>query len=364
MLKNNKQKSDQYCAVLVFGDIGRSPRMQNHALEIVKNTNYKTYMIGYLDFHNYGYTILKLNLKNRIILFFAKFYEQFFGSKCHFSFCVSQNMKKDLEKNWKIKSNVLYDKAQLDIFEILQLEQKHEVYKKLGLLVKNNKSIQVNSKQEEEETLFTIKNLNTKQTVYKSDRPILIISSTSWTKDEDFSILLNAMIAYEQMAQSDIQNSYVKLQLIITGKGPEKKMYENKIFTLKSQNKWQFIDIQTLWLEAEDYPKLLASADLGICLHYSSSGFDLPMKVVDMFGAGLPVFAINYDSIQELVQDSYNGKIFQNSETLFKLLKEQFQNWPQNQQNLEFLKQNAIKFREKSFEDEWKNVVYPIISQI
>jgi hypothetical protein len=68
--------------------------------------------------------------------------------------------------------------------------------------------------------------------------------------------------------------------------------------------------ISTAWLESEDYPTLLSSVDVGISLHQSSSGLDLPMKVVDMFGACLPVLAVKFNCLNELIIEGKNGVCF------------------------------------------------------
>ena len=81
---------------------------------------------------------------------------------------------------------------------------------------------------------------------------------------------------YVSMPQAASSNSRLPdVMIAVTGKGPQKAMYEKRMQQLSLQH----VAFRTLWLEASDYPLLLGSADLGICLHTSSSGLDLPMKV-------------------------------------------------------------------------------------
>lgn len=62
---------------------------------------------------------------------------------------------------------------------------------------------------------------------------------------------------------------------LVTGKGPQREAYRER---MKGMN-LRRVAFRLLWLEAVDYPLLLGSCDLGVCLHTSSSGVDLPMKV-------------------------------------------------------------------------------------
>jgi len=114
--------------------------------------------------------------------------------------------------------------------------------------------------------------------------------------------------------------------MVVTGKGPLRDKYMREIDLLQSGKAdeseeeggggWRFVRCVSMWLEAEDYPHLLGAADLGISLHASSSALDLPMKVVDMFGCGLPVCALGFACLDELVKDGVNGLVFHTAEQL------------------------------------------------
>lgn len=150
---------------------------------------------------------------------------------------------------------------------------------------------------------------------------------------------------------------------------------------------WKRVTIITPWLDIEDYPLLLAASDLGVCLHWSSSGLDLPMKVVDMFGCGLPVCAINFkwsvrdfaifffqnkinrffllfsSSLNELVQHEKNGFVFENSEELSEQLLSWFFKFPNNISLVnikELFQQNLRQFQALRWNENWNRNALPL----
>lgn len=186
----------------------------------------------------------------------------------------------------------------------------------------------------------------------------LIVSSTSWTADEDFGMMLDALMAYAESLKTDSStiDSPPPILAIITGKGPQKQPYLDKIKELTDQGRLPGIRILTAWLSTRDYASLLACADLGICLHMSSSGVDLPMKVVDMFGAGLPVAAYSaYESFGELIKEGQNGCGFETSGQLAVILKRLL--GIRGETELAHLKKGAINEGSLRWDETWDSVV-------
>ncbi|KAG2382292.1 hypothetical protein C9374_005494 [Naegleria lovaniensis] len=281
-----------------------------------------------IDWHNYGFSILALSRKNKYLIKFAQYLEFNFVKGCAtHHLCVSEKLKEDLVTRLKIDPTtvtVMYDRPP-------------------EMFGKNLSSSERNGLLENVLKIDTHRNFK------------LIVSSTSWTEDEDFSVLLSAIIDLENKLKN--MSSPLYLEFVITGKGPQKEYYLQKIASLNLN----YCKIQTGYLSYSDYTKLLASSDVGVCLHYSSSKLDLPMKVVDMFGSNLPVCAIAYDALPELVKHGQNGYIFKNKNELTEYLEELLLS-PEGSTTLksmrEHLKQN---FQTHRWDDEWNNKVRPLL---
>lgn len=216
-----------------------------------------------LDWHNYGFSILQMSFNPaHPLVKLARCIEAFFGPRVHAAFCVSKAMKRDLYNKWNIDATVLYDRP-LASFRPCSLEEKHELMTKLA-----DKYPQVLGTQ----SCITL--CQDQVVRLKPNRPGVIVSSTSWTPDEDFGILFEALSLYESRRQTS--PSLPDLVCVITGKGPLKEYYQNLI----ADQEWEHVKVIMPWLEPQDYPMMLGSADLGVCLHTSSSGVDLPMKVL------------------------------------------------------------------------------------
>nr|XP_020661599.1 chitobiosyldiphosphodolichol beta-mannosyltransferase [Pogona vitticeps] len=312
-----------------------------------------------IDWHNYGYTIMSLTHgKGHPIVRIAKWYEEFFGRLANDSICVTNAMKEDLQAQCNIRAVTLYDKP-ASFFKETALSDQHALFVRLAKdhpPFKAPLGTEPSLLDDHEKSAFTQLDVRTGNVTQRPGRPALLISSTSWTEDEDFSILLKALEEYEQYLREGAK--LPPLVCVITGKGPLKGYYNKLMATLH----FEHIQICTPWLEAEDYPLLLGSADLGVCLHKSSSGLDLPMKVVDMFGCCLPVCAVHFQCLHELVKHGVNGLIFKDSRELAEQLKMLFWEFPSVESKLHLFRQNLRSAKQLRWEESWEQAVFPLFN--
>ena len=123
--------------------------------------------------------------------------------------------------------------------------------------------------------------------VVADDATVFAISPSSWSIDEDMEMLLDAAAAFAARPGS------VRLTLFATGAGPGLAAFERRANALRSDR----LRIVTGWFPEPLYRELIAAMDVGICMHRSTSGADLPMKLVDMLGAGLPPVVFDYGPV-------------------------------------------------------------------
>lgn len=296
-----------------------------------------------IDWHNFGYTMLALKLGGSSpIVRWMRRYERTLGRRADAHLCVSRAMQLELENHWGLsKATLLYDRPAAGFIPAGPDERRALLHR-----------------------LTSVSALVPTQ--YRLDapaRPAILVSPTSWTQDEDFDLLLQALAQCDralrtfhgahgagQAIREREPPPFPRLLMLITGDGPLRESYEARIRAISLSR----IHVRTLWLSPEDYPLLLRGADLGVCLHRSSSGLDLPMKVADMLGSGLPICALDYGPcLNEKLRHGENALLFSTSEQLAEQILDLFEQFPDRTPLLDRLRRNIESSGERRWSEEW-----------
>jgi len=336
-----------------------------------------------IDWHNFGYTILGLSLgEGHPLVTVSRLHERLCARRASAHLCVTNAMRLWLLDTWGVRARLLYDRPP-PFFRAAQVSEKHDLFCRLaqqlpspppsasgGGVAAPGKAVPrgrarsgarpASPLEQRQRTLVTHVDARTGSPVLSPSRPAVLVSSTSWTADEDFGMLLRALQALDAAISLPRRRaSFPDFLVLITGKGPLKEDFERLAEALKLQR----VSIRTLWLSPSDYPLLLGSADCGISLHASSSGLDLPMKVVDMFGAGLPVCALGFSCLPELVQHDINGLIFRNEVELEGQLEDLFEGFPDKDPSLgrlARLRKGVAASLQSRWEENWLQNAKPL----
>ena len=293
-----------------------------------------------IDWHNYGYTMLALRLgAGHALVRLARAYEKALARVADHHFCVSQAMGRDLEVSWGLKApRVLYDRPRAAM-PPLSDQERLAFFERLEVALPE----------------WT----RTALAEASAERPALLVSPTSWTLDENFAALVEALPlvdrALAERGQGQTAEAAPRLLVVITGRGPRREHWEAALERLALK----CVLIRTAWLTAEDFRALLCLADLGLCFHTSSSGLDLPMKIVDMMAAGLPVCAFDYGPcLGEQVRPGENGVLFKDGPELAERLTGLLAGFPETDGTLAQLRRSA-RWRGPLWREEWQEVAAP-----
>ena len=234
-----------------------------------------------IDWHNLSHSILAVRLgeTHRAVRALARS-ERRWARRADAHLAVSQSLADWLRREWGIQATVVYDRPN-HAFGKPALEAANELWHRLS-----------------------------REHHLGPTRIPLVVAPTSWTPDEDFDLLLEALERAERTLTARRGKGDAgtpDLAVFLTGRGEMKTTFEQRL----SRRDLKRIAVRTAWLEPADYPTVVGMADAGLCLHQSSSGLDLPMKLADFRGAGVPVCAFDYGPVlSEVLTPGREGVIF------------------------------------------------------
>ncbi len=234
-----------------------------------------------IDWHNLAWAVLALGVGRRHpVVALARWYERALGRRADAHLAVSDALRAELAR-WGLAPVAVLRDRPAERFAPLAPDERDDVRRRLF------------------ETLGLA-----------GRRPALVVSPTSWTRDEDFDLLLDAVRRCEALVAG---REFPDVLVLLTGRGARRARFEAEAATLPGRR----LHVRTLWVEPDEYPRTLAAADLGLCLHRSASGLDLPMKIDDMQGAGLPVCALDYGPcLDEMLRHDDTGLRFADAAAL------------------------------------------------
>ena len=254
-----------------------------------------------VDWHNLGYTLLQLRLGQwHPAVRLARWFERRDARRVDANLCVSRGLAAFLESRFGVKqAHVLYDRPASAFAPIERADRerfRQALFARLGI---------------------------------RANTVGFIVCPTSWTEDEDFDVVIEAVMRLEERIRGweagNGARRFPELVILVTGDGARRAEFERRFAGLPARR----IQLRARFLEPEDYPRVVGSADLGLCLHRSSSGLDIPMKIADLFGAGVPVCALDYGAcLAERVRHGDNGLLFSNGRQLADILFDLFETFP------------------------------------
>jgi beta-1,4-mannosyltransferase len=274
-----------------------------------------------VDWHSRTAAMLALRLGHRhAVVRLVGRLEGWLARRASSHFAVSNAMQSDLRERFGIDAAVLHDRPRLK-HTALNAEQRIAVIRRA---------------------------LAARRGASAPDDAFVLVSPTSFSADEDMDMLLDALGLVARRPRTR------PILLFATGYGPLRTRFEERARKIATGK----LRIVTGWLPEPLYRDLLRAADLGISMHRSASGVDLPMKVVDMVEAGLPASVFDYGPcLSELVPSVLKPFMFTDAKSLAARLGELLD-------GPKLAKLHAQMADESGplWADEWRRVALPLIA--